>query len=124
MASPLLLRHRCRVPSHRLPHTNTRLVHLGSLSRWAQPTGRRLSLSHCQPHEPYGRRVRTGADNTAPLWVGGIPRPLTTTCTPRRLEHNISWVLTFSTSSLQSCRGATEQQERRSVLEASRRTQH
>lgn len=30
------------------------------------------------------------------------PRPLNT---PRRFEHNSSWVLTFSTSSFQSCRG-------------------
>lgn len=33
------------------------------------------------------------------------PPALNTNVTPRRFEHKFSWVLTFSTSSLQSCRG-------------------
>lgn len=85
-----------------------------------QPTGPRGRLfpSHCQSHEPYSCRIRTGADNSnVPLTLPCVrvgaqagrspqhPRPLNTTSTPRRFEHNFSWVLTFSTSSLQSCRG-------------------
>lgn len=66
------------------------------------------SFCHCtEPH----RGIRAGAhNNSSSPWSSlpvsrRIPQQPCPLNTPRRFEHNSSSVLTFSTSSLQSCRG-------------------
>lgn len=73
----------------------------GSVSLQGQPTGPWLipSCSHCTDNTEGSGLGHTTAVGPGPPQH---PRPLNT---PRRFEHNSSWVLTFSTSSFQSCRG-------------------
>jgi len=121
--SPLLphrQRRALRVVFHHT-HTNARLVCLGRLSHrgtasW--PTGRLFPSRRQSRAELFSCRIRTGADGSStPLLLPGTcagtraggrtqhPHPPTPPARPEGYEHNFSWVLTFSTSSLQSCRG-------------------
>lgn len=81
----------------------------GSVSHQGQPTGPWLIPSCCHCTEPQ-RDQSWGTQQQQPLTLpclraGRAPQHPYPLNTPRRSEHNSSWILTFSTSSLQSCRG-------------------